>query len=162
MAVNIKQTNETLTSSTRPKPPTPRVLIIERSLKFTLANSSCSAFVRLKKNHFKSCTCTKLKIVTIYTILYYFIAWFWLIWLVFWSLIITIYDKFLLMHGWCFLKIMCINIYIMHLLLNITNNIYTKLLLETLQNSQSELPLVLCIKSIQLILCDLDILHKVD
>lgn len=52
--------------------------------------------------------------------------------------------------------------YIMHLLLNITNNIYTKLLLETLQNSQSELPLVLCIKSIQLILCDLDILHKVD
>lgn len=52
--------------------------------------------------------------------------------------------------------------YIMHLLLNITNNIYTKLLLETLQNSQSGLPLVLCIKSIQLILCDLDILHKVD
>ena len=41
--------------------------------------------------------------------------------------------------------------YIMHLLLNITNNIYTKLLLETLQNSQSGLPLVLCIKSIQLI-----------
>lgn len=162
MAVNIKQTNETLTSSTRPKPPTPRVLIIERSLKFTLANSSCSAFVRLKKNHFKSCTCTKLKRVTIYTILYYFIAWFWLIWLVFWSLIITIYDKFLLMHGWCFLKIMCINIYIMHLLLNITNNIYTKLLLETLQNSQSGLPLVLCIKSIQLILCNMDILHKVD
>ena len=74
VAVNIKQTNETLTSSTRPKPPTPRVLIIERSRKFTLANSSCSAFVRLKKNHFKSCTCTKLKIVTIYTILYYFIA----------------------------------------------------------------------------------------
>ena len=55
--------------------------------------------------------------------------------------------------------------YIMHLLLNITNNIflfYTKLLLETLQNSQSGLPLVLCIKSIQLILCDMDILHKVD
>lgn len=49
--------------------------------------------------------------------------------------------------------------YIMHLLLNITNNIYTKLLLETLQNSQSGLPLVL---SIQLILCDMDILHKVD
>ena len=161
MAFNIKQTNETLTSSTRPKPPTPRVLIIERSRKFTLANSSCSAFVRLKKNHFKSCTCTKLKIVTIYTILYYFIAWFWLIWLMFWSLIITIYDRFLLMHGWCFLKIMCI-IIIMHLLLNITNNIYTKLLLETLQNSQSGLPLVLCIKSIQLILCDMDILHKVD
>ena len=52
--------------------------------------------------------------------------------------------------------------YIMHLLLNITNNIYTKLLLETLQNSQSGLPLVLCIKSTQLILCDMDILHKVD
>ena len=55
--------------------------------------------------------------------------------------------------------------YIMHLLLNITNNIflfYTKLLLETLQNSQSGLPLVLCIKSIHLILCDMDILHKVD
>lgn len=52
--------------------------------------------------------------------------------------------------------------YIMHLLLNITNNIDTKLLLETLQNSQSGLPLVLCIKSIQLILCDMDILHKVD
>ena len=52
--------------------------------------------------------------------------------------------------------------YIMHLLLNITNNIYTKLLLETLQNSQSGLPLVLCIKSIQLILCNMDILHKVD
>lgn len=52
--------------------------------------------------------------------------------------------------------------YIMHLLLNITNNNYTKLLLETLQNSQSGLPLVLCIKSIQLILCDMDILHKVD
>lgn len=49
--------------------------------------------------------------------------------------------------------------YIMHLLLNMTNNIYTKLLLETLQNSQSGLPLVL---SIQLILCDMDILHKVD
>lgn len=48
--------------------------------------------------------------------------------------------------------------YIMHLLLNITNNIYTKLLLETLQNSQSGLPLVLCIKSIQLILCNMDIL----
>lgn len=52
--------------------------------------------------------------------------------------------------------------YIMHLLWNITNNNYTKLLLETLQNSQSGLPLVLCIKSIQLILCDMDILHKVD
>lgn len=52
--------------------------------------------------------------------------------------------------------------YIMHLLLNITNNIYTKLLLETLQNSQSGSPLVLCIKSIQLILCNMDILHKVD
>ena len=52
--------------------------------------------------------------------------------------------------------------YIMHLLLKITNNIYTKLLLEILQNSQSGLPLVLCIKSIQLILCDMDILHKVD
>lgn len=52
--------------------------------------------------------------------------------------------------------------YIMHLLLNITNNIYTKLLLETLQNSQSGLPLVVCIKSIQLILCNMDILHKVD
>lgn len=52
--------------------------------------------------------------------------------------------------------------YIMHLLLNVTNNIYTKLLLETLQNSQSGLPLVLCIKSIQLILCNMDILHKVD
>lgn len=52
--------------------------------------------------------------------------------------------------------------YIMHLLLNITNNIYTKLLLETLQNSQSGLPLVLCIKSMQLILCNMDILHKVD
>ena len=51
--------------------------------------------------------------------------------------------------------------YIMHLLLKITNNIYTKLLLEILQNSQSGLPLVLCIKSIQLILCDMDILHKV-
>ena len=52
--------------------------------------------------------------------------------------------------------------YIMHLLLNVTNNIYTKLLLETLQNSQSGLPLVLCIKSIQLILCNMDVLHKVD
>lgn len=52
--------------------------------------------------------------------------------------------------------------YIMHLLLNITNNIYTKLLLETLQNSQSGLPPVLCIKSMQLILCNMDILHKVD
>lgn len=52
--------------------------------------------------------------------------------------------------------------YIMHLLLNITNNIYTKLLLETLQNSQSGSPLVLCFKSIQLILCNMDILHKVD
>lgn len=52
--------------------------------------------------------------------------------------------------------------YIMHLLLNVTNNIYTKLLLETLQNSQSGLPLVLCIKSIQLTLCNMDILHKVD
>ena len=53
--------------------------------------------------------------------------------------------------------------YIMHLLLKITtgNNIYTKLLLEILQSSQSGLPLVLCIKSIQLILCDMDILHKV-